>query len=96
GYTIKGVQRLLREGGGKLSDDIPPPAPEDQAEDGLEAETAVPEKEPSLPGLPVAEPAPAPGRAGVRRERVEREAERLRAVLAETLDELIAIRNALG
>ena len=24
GYTIKGVQRLLREGGGKLSDDIPP------------------------------------------------------------------------
>lgn len=27
GYTIKGVQRLLREGGGKLSDDIPPPAP---------------------------------------------------------------------
>ncbi len=26
GYTIKGVQRLLREGGGRLSDDIPPPA----------------------------------------------------------------------
>ena len=25
GYTIKGVQRLLREGGGRLSDDIPPP-----------------------------------------------------------------------
>lgn len=24
GYTIKGVQRLLRDGGGKLSDDIPP------------------------------------------------------------------------
>ena len=24
GYTIKGVQRLLREGGGQLSDDIPP------------------------------------------------------------------------
>jgi DNA-binding transcriptional MerR regulator len=38
GYTIKGVQRLLREGGGKLSDDIPPPAPEEQAgaaSDGL-------------------------------------------------------------
>ena len=31
GYTIKGVQRLLREGGGKLSDDIPPPAPEELA-----------------------------------------------------------------
>ena len=27
GYTIKGVQRLLREGGGKLSDDIPPQPP---------------------------------------------------------------------
>ena len=25
GYTIKGVQRLLREGGGRLSDNIPPP-----------------------------------------------------------------------
>ncbi len=31
GYTIKGVQRLLREGGGRLSDDIPP-APEDEQE----------------------------------------------------------------
>ena len=30
GYTIKGVQRLLREGGGRLSDDIPPPAPEER------------------------------------------------------------------
>src|SRR5215475_6277134 len=27
GYTIKGVQRLLREGGGRLSDDIPPATP---------------------------------------------------------------------
>src|SRR5271154_6595122 len=25
GYTIKGVQRLLREGGGRLADNIPPP-----------------------------------------------------------------------
>jgi len=31
GYTIKGVQRLLREGGGQLADDIPPPAPEEKA-----------------------------------------------------------------
>jgi len=31
GYTIKGVQRLLRESGGKLSDDIPPPVPDEQA-----------------------------------------------------------------
>ncbi len=38
GYTIKGVQRLLREGGGKLSDDIPPAPPEEREEalDGQE------------------------------------------------------------
>ena len=33
GYTIKGVQRLLREGGGKLADDIPPPLHDDQEAD---------------------------------------------------------------
>src|SRR5271163_4241282 len=32
GYTIKGVQRLLREGGGKLSDDIPPATPDEREE----------------------------------------------------------------
>lgn len=31
GYTIKGVQRLLREGGGALHDNIPPAAAEDRA-----------------------------------------------------------------
>ena len=31
GYTIKGVQRLLREGGGQLSDDIPPPTADERA-----------------------------------------------------------------
>src|SRR5271163_3481554 len=34
GYTIKGVQRLLREGGGRLSDDIPPPSAEERAAPG--------------------------------------------------------------
>ena len=38
GYTIKGVQRLLREGGGRLSDDIPPAPEDEQAE--AEAERA--------------------------------------------------------
>lgn len=33
GYTIKGVQRLLREGGGRLADDIPPPLQDDQEGD---------------------------------------------------------------
>jgi len=49
GYTIKGVQRLLREGGGKLSDEIPPPTAEELA--GAE-ETAL-DEDPQLamPGL---------------------------------------------
>ncbi len=39
GYTIKGVQRLLREGGGRLADDIPPPLLDEQdAEADREAE----------------------------------------------------------
>jgi DNA-binding transcriptional MerR regulator len=39
GYTIKGVQRLLREGGGRLADDIPPPLmDEHDAEADREAE----------------------------------------------------------
>ncbi|AHJ69196.1 MerR family transcriptional regulator [Granulibacter bethesdensis] len=32
GYTIKGVQRLLREGGGRLSDNIPPPRADERAD----------------------------------------------------------------
>ena len=31
GYTIKGVQRLLREGGGHLAEDIPPAPAEERA-----------------------------------------------------------------
>jgi DNA-binding transcriptional MerR regulator len=55
GYTIKGVQRLLREGGGKLSDDIPPPAPEEKA--GADhVETDDPQL--AMPGLPPAVSAP--------------------------------------
>src|SRR5271155_4259053 len=53
GYTIKGVQRLLRDGGGRLSDDIPPPSADEQA--GAAAERADPpvalEPELPMPGL---------------------------------------------
>ena len=72
GYTIKGVQRLLREGGGQLSDDIPPaPAAERAA---AEAERAAPVPEPLELGSPlpagrrIRGPA-APGAAGGRAER---------------------------
>ena len=74
GYTIKGVQRLLREGGGQLADDIPPaPAAERAA-----AEAELPEPaEPLLADSAVAE------------------VERLRAVMQQTLAELMALRAML-
>jgi DNA-binding transcriptional MerR regulator len=105
GYTIKGVQRLLREGGGRLSDDIPPPAPEEKA--GPEHLDLVEPDEPQLPmpGLAPPEPVAAPSRlARPRSEPVCRGAElsdaeevqRLRALLRETLRELEALRALLG
>src|SRR5579872_7024634 len=48
GYTIKGVQRLLREGGGKLSDNIPPPPASERAAAG-ESDAAAQAMEPELP-----------------------------------------------
>ena len=67
GYTIKGVQRLLRESGGHLADDIPPPAPEEKAGamgadflDADEPQLPMPGLGPKLPlVLPLA-PAPTP------------------------------------
>jgi DNA-binding transcriptional MerR regulator len=83
GYTIKGVQRLLREGGGQLADDIPPAPPAERA--AAEAERAVP---PSLPGLEPIAPAPAPTPAND-------EAAALRSVLEAVLEELIELRALL-
>jgi DNA-binding transcriptional MerR regulator len=59
GYTIKGVQRLLREGGGALHDNIPPASAEERK--AAEAErSAIPAEEPErrlveapLPELPL-------------------------------------------
>jgi DNA-binding transcriptional MerR regulator len=94
GYTIKGVQRLLREGGGRLSDDIPP-APADEQE-AAEAERAGLPTEPELP-MPGLAPPPTPAlvaRVNVR-PKVDPEAERLRALLTETLRELETLRALL-
>jgi DNA-binding transcriptional MerR regulator len=99
GYTIKGVQRLLREGGGQLSEDIPP-APEDERA-AAEAEHAGVDPDQAdllIPGLDVApnqSRTAAMARPPARR-RADPEAERLRAVLIETLAELEAIRALLG
>src|SRR5271165_4541583 len=67
GYTIKGVQRLLREGGGRLSEDIPPaPADERAAAEAEYDDMHRPSPDPLIPGLdllPSATPAgvaPAP------------------------------------
>jgi DNA-binding transcriptional MerR regulator len=93
GYTIKGVQRLLREGGGRLSDDIPP-APADEQEEA-EAERAAVPMEPELPMPELAHAGPsAVARAGAR-PRPDQEADRLRALLTETLHELEALRALL-
>jgi DNA-binding transcriptional MerR regulator len=99
GYTIKGVQRLLREGGGKLSDDIPPPTPDEQmqAAEERQAGPQAPPREPELP-MPGLAPVPPPPLAVARtvvRQKIDPEVERLRAVLRETLKELESLRALL-
>lgn len=88
GYTIKGVQRLLREGGGRLSEDIPPPSPDERSED----DEANEEKELLIPGLDLTATASA---SRPQRPRVDSEVERLRGLLADTLRELEALRALL-
>jgi DNA-binding transcriptional MerR regulator len=104
GYTIKGVQRLLREGGGRLSDDIPPATPDERAEAEAErvAVRAIAEPVMSIPGLLAAPPGSsepsgvshAPVRSGGHRE-PDAEVARLRMALTATLRELEALRTLL-
>src|SRR6195952_1302574 len=82
GYTIKGVQRLLREGGGQLSEDIPPATPAERAAAEAErAEAVIPQN------LERAGP-PEPTEA-------EEEVAQLRALLQQALNELISVRALL-
>ena len=85
GYTIKGVQRLLREGGGRLSDDIPPPAAEER-----ETEVVPDVSELALGGLGAAglggEPREGAGNDAAAENKI------LRAALAAVLAELEALR----
>jgi DNA-binding transcriptional MerR regulator len=97
GYTIKGVQRLLREGGGLLSDDIPPPTAEERAAAAAE-KGDLPDKPPQIPGLDLVSP-PASLIQLVRaapRVRHDNETEQLRQLLTEALRELEALRGLLG
>ncbi len=94
GYTIKGVQRLLREGGGKLSDDIPPASAAEQEAAEAERAAVIP-VEPELP-MPELSRAPAQQFARVNvRPKVDPETERLRALLTDTLHELEELRALL-
>ena len=92
GYTIKGVQRLLKESGGTLLGEIPPPSPEEQAaaaaEQVRERSVPVPAKAP--------QPAPTPPPAIEARESAaEMEVKRLHGILLELLDALEALRGRL-
>jgi DNA-binding transcriptional MerR regulator len=61
GYTIKGVQRLLREGGGALQENIPPAPAEERAAaeaERISALEAEPPRRPSPPEPPPQLPMP--------------------------------------
>ncbi len=95
GYTIKGVQRLLREGGGILRDDIPPAPPSERAE--AENMQHAPSQLALLPDadtLPV-HVSKTPARVVVR-QKTDPETERLRHVLGDVLTELEALRAQLN
>jgi DNA-binding transcriptional MerR regulator len=93
GYTIKGVQRLLREGGGRLADDIPPAPPDERAEP--EAPAVPSEPELPMPGLAALPPTSANVARIHVSPKVDPEIERLRTLLRETLTELEAMRALL-
>lgn len=105
GYTIKGVQRLLRDGGGRLSDDIPPPTEAERLASEAEraavqaeriddgepgAQLAIPEFRAADPPRPAADAIAAAAIAAA-----EAEARRLRQLLARLLTELIELRALL-
>lgn len=92
GYTIKGVQRLLREGGGQLSDNIPPASADERAKAEVE-QAEYQEPDPMLmPGLDLTKPSSPPRQ----RPQQDREVEQLRQVLREVLRELEELRRLLG
>ena len=92
GYTIKGVQRLLREGGGKLSDDIPPATEAERA--AAAAERATQSEQPTLLSLPGVSLPASREAAGTPMGDAD-EVQRLRALLTHALEELEALRAML-
>jgi DNA-binding transcriptional MerR regulator len=106
GYTIKGVQRLLREGGGRLADDIPPPLVDehDADADREPEEFQLAEPEPEQRTLPMDVPVatrlplrfiPRPTAVPPAPSPAEREAARLRQSMLEMLGGLEDLRALL-
>ena len=88
GYTIKGVQRLLREGGGSLADDIPPATEAERV--AAQAELAMP-----VPAEGVLLSPEAIEMASVQQDVGADDSVRLRLMLSYALDELEAVRALL-
>lgn len=95
GYTIKGVQRLLRESGGRLADDIPPASADERERAARERASAEEQRPPELPMPGLAPLPPMISAARMPRPRGDTEVERLRTVLTETLRELEELRALL-
>jgi DNA-binding transcriptional MerR regulator len=106
GYTIKGVQRLLREGGGRLADDIPPPLVDEHDTDGDREpeEFQLAEPEPEQRTLPMDVPMatrlplrfiPRPTAVPPAPSPAEREAARLRQSMLDMLTGLEELRTLL-
>ncbi len=93
GYTIKGVQRLLREGDGTLSGDLPPPDVADRGDDDPGPSSAPVEHIPAPPDLDDADLPLLP--PVVEADELEIEVRRLRHVLITVLGELELIRERL-
>ncbi len=96
GYTIKGVQRLLREGDGTLSGDLPPPDVADRGGDELEIPPEPPEAAAAEPAAVAAEFEPPASWTRAHDEALEGEVQRLRRALRDVLDELQEMRRQIG
>ena len=93
GYTIKGVQRLLREGDGTLSGDLPPPDVADRGDDDPAPSPASVEHIPAPPDPDRTDLPPLP--PVVEADELEIEVRRLRHALITVLGELELIRERL-
>ena len=87
------MQRLLREGGGKLSDNIPPATEAERAAAAAERAQAEEVASPLLP-MPGVSPLISPAHPSFG-EPASQEVARLRALLRQTLEELETIRQLL-